>query len=511
MVTNTLKKDKILVAQYLRMSTEHQQYSIDNQKQYIQKYAEDHNMEIIYTYDDEGKSGVSATGRNNFNKLIQDVVTKKINVEAVLVYDVSRFGRFQDNDEAGHYSFLLKYNGVRIIYCAENLPEQSPEIQMLTLPALRYAAGAYSRNLSIKVFAGHVNLVNHGYYQGGIPGYGIRRKLIDYQHNDKMILNSGERKSLQTDRVVLIPGPKDEIDIINRIFNMFVFEYFSEYIIAIKLNEEGIKYTNDSEWSRSKVHNVLINERYLGKYIYNKTSGKLKDKRVKNPKDEWIQYESFFNPIVAPQKFKMAQEIITNRSVHLSNSDIIFYLKNKLKEKGMLSGFIIDEDEIGPSSSVVSNRFGGLINAYKLIGYTPERDYSYIEINKNLRIKHHEVILSIYDRIGINDRMILDDDSIIINKNLKLSLIISRCKKTAKGSLRWIVRFDRSLSPDISIIVRMDTLNRSIVDYFIIPSFESIEEKLNIRESNPKLLELYRFDSLSKFLSLLSKNDEVAA
>lgn len=82
------------VVAYLRMSTEHQQFSIDNQVDYITKYALDHKMEIIRTYDDEGKSGVSAAGRNNFNRLIQDVVTGQIKIEAVLVYDVSRFGRF---------------------------------------------------------------------------------------------------------------------------------------------------------------------------------------------------------------------------------------------------------------------------------------------------------------------------------------------------------------------------------------------------------------------------------
>lgn len=174
------KKDinqKIRVAQYLRMSTDHQKYSIDNQAAYLKKYADEHNMEITDTYDDEGKSGVSATGRNNFNRLIEDVVTGKINIEAVIVYDVSRFGRWQDSDEAGHYSYLLKYHGVRIIYCAENLPEGFPEIQMLTLPALRYAAGAYSRNLSVKVFAGHVNLVKKRILPGRNSGIWVAEKV----------------------------------------------------------------------------------------------------------------------------------------------------------------------------------------------------------------------------------------------------------------------------------------------------------------------------------------------
>lgn len=228
-------KQHINVAAYLRMSTEHQQYSIDNQMQFIQKYADDHNMMIVRIYDDEGKSGISAIGRDNFKRLIKDVVTGELSVEALLVYDVSRFGRFQDNDEAGYYSYLLKFHGVKIIYCAENLPEHSPEIQMLTLPALRYAAGAYSRNLSIKVFAGHVNLVQRGFYQGGVPGYGLRRKLVDSERKEKFILQSGERKSLQTDRVILVHGPDEEIKIIKK-YLIFLFLIALMSTLSLKLS-----------------------------------------------------------------------------------------------------------------------------------------------------------------------------------------------------------------------------------------------------------------------------------
>lgn len=505
------KNQKIRVAQYLRMSTDHQQFSIDNQALYLKKYAEDHNMEITETYDDEGKSGVSASGRNNFNRLIEDVVTGRVSIKAVLVYDVSRFGRWQDNDEAGHYSYLLKYHGVRVIYCAENLPDESPEIQMLTLPALRYAAGAFSRNLSVKVFAGHVNLVKRGYYQGGIPGYGLRRKLIDPNSKKTKILNKGERKSLQTDRVVLIPGPQKELKIIKKIFNMFIFDYYNEYMIANKLNEEGSTYSNNKMWTRSNVHRVLINERYIGKYIYNKTSSKLKSKRKLNPHCEWINHEGFFSPIISVEKFNMAKEIICNRSNHMTDEDILDYLKSRLSIKGKLSGFIIDEDSFGPSSSVISSRFGGLLNAYKIIGYTPEKDYSYIQINEKLRSIHGHLVNQIVERITNSKFDPASGKIITINKNLKLSIVVSRCKEISSGKLRWIVRFDRGLDPDISIVVRMDSTNSLPIDYYILPSFDVIENELKLKETNPIILELYRFDDLDFFFEMLTPQTKKVA
>ncbi|WP_134705581.1 recombinase family protein [Rahnella sp. CJA17(1/100)] len=505
-MNNQIKeKQKVNVVQYLRMSTDHQIFSVDNQAEFISKYAQSHNMEIIGTYDDRGKSGISADGRDSFNKLIQDVVTHTIKIAAVLVYDVSRFGRFQDNDEAGHYSFLLKLHGVKVIYCAENLPEESPEIQMLTLPALRYAAGAYSRNLSIKVFAGHVNLVKRGYFQGGMPGYGLHRKLVDSNNSPKMILSHGERKSLQTDRVILVPGEEKELEIIRLIFNMFIFDSYNEYIIANKLNELGYR-NKYSQWTRSNVHQILINERYTGKYIYNKTSSKLKSKRIKNPEENWVQYMSAFEPIISIEKFNMAQDIIKNRSLNVSNEQILSYLSKKLKSNGKLSGVIIDEDDTGPSSSIVASRFGGLLRAYKLIGYTPERDYSYIEINESLREMHSNVINDFFERlenVSLYPRTDEKKKQITINDSLKLSLILSRCHKLKSGKFRWVVRFESNLKSDFNIIVRMNSSNSEPVDYYILPSIESFENEIKIKENNPLLLELYRFDDIEFFFKLL--------
>src|SRR6056300_456309 len=53
-------KSAFKAAQYVRMSTEHQQYSTQNQADKIQEYADKRGIEIIKTYADEGKSGLSA-------------------------------------------------------------------------------------------------------------------------------------------------------------------------------------------------------------------------------------------------------------------------------------------------------------------------------------------------------------------------------------------------------------------------------------------------------------------
>ncbi len=90
-------------AEYVRMSTEHQQYSTHNQSDRIREYAERRGIEIVRTYADEGKSGLSIGGRAGLQRLIADAESGDADFSLILVYDVSRWGRFQDADESAYY------------------------------------------------------------------------------------------------------------------------------------------------------------------------------------------------------------------------------------------------------------------------------------------------------------------------------------------------------------------------------------------------------------------------
>lgn len=163
----------------------------------------------------------------------------------------------------------------------------------------RSSAAYHSRNLSEKVFIGQVNLIKRGYHQGGMAGYGLRRLLVDENDIAKEILSFRKRKSIQTDRVILIPGPKSEIQIVNKIYHLFIDHHVPEFIIAEKLNEQNISAENGSYWTRGKIHQILTNEKYIGNNIYNKTSSKLKSKSIKNPKHEWVRCDKAFKPIIS--------------------------------------------------------------------------------------------------------------------------------------------------------------------------------------------------------------------
>ena len=101
-------------------------------------------------------------------------------------------------------------------------------------------AAEYSRELSVKVISGQCRLIELGFRQGGPAGYGLRRQLIDRNHAPKGLLGRGERKSLQTDRVILVPGPQNEIEVVQEIYTRFVMDKQTEREIAERLNGAGI-------------------------------------------------------------------------------------------------------------------------------------------------------------------------------------------------------------------------------------------------------------------------------
>jgi DNA invertase Pin-like site-specific DNA recombinase len=195
-------KSLVPAAQYVRMSDEAQHYSIENQKSAIQEYADRHHFLIVKTYSDPGRSGVIIKNRPALRQLLKDVVSGDSGYKAILVYDVSRWGRFRNNDEAAHYEFLCSSSGIPLHYCAEPFTNDGTASSSLLKALKRSMAAEFSRELGEKVFRSKSRLVQLGYWVGGASGCGYRRLMISANGKRKQTLNFGEHKSLTTDRVV---------------------------------------------------------------------------------------------------------------------------------------------------------------------------------------------------------------------------------------------------------------------------------------------------------------------
>ncbi len=120
-------------------------------------------MEIVRTYSDAGKSGLNIRGRDALLQLIEDVQAARADFQAILVYDVSRWGRFQDADESAYYEYICKRANIAVHYCAEQFANDGSLPSTLLKTIKRTMAGEYSRELSVKVFAGQCRLIELGF------------------------------------------------------------------------------------------------------------------------------------------------------------------------------------------------------------------------------------------------------------------------------------------------------------------------------------------------------------
>jgi DNA invertase Pin-like site-specific DNA recombinase len=495
-------------AQYVRMSTEHQQYSTENQADKIREYASKRGIQIVRTYADEGRSGLRIDGRPALQRLISDVESGSADFQMILVYDVSRWGRFQDADESAYYEYRCRRAGIQVAYCAEQFENDGSPVSTIVKGVKRAMAGEYSRELSAKVFAGQCRLIELGFRQGGPAGYGLRRMLVDQHGVLKGELARGEHKCLQTDRVILMPGPPEEIRIVNLIYQWFIDETLVEFEIARRLNAMSVRTDIGREWTRGTVHEVLTNEKYIGNNIFNRISFKLKRHRIVNTPDMWIKKEGAFQPIVSDTMFYTAQGIIRARARRYTDDDLIERLRTLYKVKGFLSGLIINEAEGMPSASVYIHRFGSLIRAYETVGFTPDRDYRYLEINRFLRQLHPEIVTKAESQIAELGGTVRRDpatDLLDVNGEFTTSLVLARCQTHESGRAHWKIRFDTSLTPDITVAVRLDHNNQAPLDYYLLPRLDFGDSRINLAERNPAQFESYRFDTLDYFYGMAER------
>lgn len=506
---NEVNKFEYAVA-YVRMSTDHQKYSTSNQLSVIEKYASEKGLEIIETFADEGKSGLQIKGRESLERLFSIVESGSAKFSHILVYDISRWGRFQDADEAAYYEFRCKKFGIKIHYCAETFPNDGSLIANLSKGLKRVMAGEYCRELSEKVFRGQCNLIRLGFRQGGQVGYGLRRALVDEKGVFKgIILGIGERKSIQTDRVIQVLGPDEEVANVKWIYSMFVNEMKSEREIASILNEKGIKTDLGRNWTSETVNQVLTNEKYIGNSVFNKTSSKLKGKTTKNPPEEWIRCDNAFEPLIELHTFIEAQAIIKVRSRKFSDEELLDKLKHLYLKNRIISGTIIDKAEDIPSSGVYIHRFGSLLKAYEKIGYTPLKNYAYLKINKHIREMHGMIFSEILDGISKNGTEIEYGckKSKVVNKEVKLDLIVSKCQRMpGSGVARWNISFPKFKVSDFTILVRLNSDNLTIKDYYIFSRFDvKAGWHLHFNEDNGIFWDMFRFEKIDWFFEYFGR------
>ncbi|HWZ30388.1 MAG TPA: recombinase family protein [Bryobacteraceae bacterium] len=500
----------VIAAQYIRMSTEQQQYSLDNQSDAIRAYAEQRNMTIVRTYSDAGKTGLTLSQRPGLKQLIEDAERGTPGYSAVLVYDVSRWGRFQDADESAYYEYRCRRAKISVHYCAELFPNDGSITTALLKALKRAMAAEYSRELSVKVFAGQARLTELGFRQGGLAGYGLRRLLVGPDRSPKFVLQSGEEKSIATDRVVLIPGPVEEIEIVREIFRLYTSKLYSPADIARMLNERGVPWVGNRPWTRYVIRDMVTNPKYIGSNVSNRLSGKLRTLRTKNPPEMWIRLDNAFEAIVEPSVFKKAETVVAARGHLLTDEYLLQALRDYLRRNGRLTARSIIADPDMPCAQAYNARFGGLMEAYRKIGYQPERNLAYVDRDRMLlpiRRRFTAMILDGLRRLGVSAMQDSRTKLLQVNGNLTVRCVVARCRPLGQ-SHGWLLRLHSPTKADATVIARLTSGNEELFDYFCLPRQESRRLKqLTLRPRTQSNIDRYRSDDLT-FLKKLARRSK---
>lgn len=485
-----MDKPKQRAAQYLRMSTDQQRYSTENQSAAIQIYAEIRGFEIVATYIDEGKSGLHIGGRTGLQSLIRDVQAGTCDFSAIIVYDVSRWGRFQDADESAYYEFICRRAGIAVEYCAEQFENDGSPLSTIVKSIKRAMAAEYSRELSTKVFLGQQRLIKKGFLLGGVSCYGFRRQIIDPSGTPKVVLTYGQWKNIREDRIVLVLGPQEEVDNVRWMYREYIGGA-TETEIAKALINHGVRSDNGKPFTRKLVHSVLTSERYVGTNVWNRTSAKLKGRRLHNRPEAWVRFPNAFPALIDVEIFKAAEDERRKRSRRLSDEEMLAPLRKLLSARGRLTIALIDGTKNLMPHTAYTFRFGSMRRVYQLLGYKTTDNIGHTET----RARFKEPLAAVHNYLGpalvaaAFDVQMLPHNKILVEKSCSVLVVAARYRKCEHHGLGWQVLPTRQTA-DIYVVARPDRANQSVIDYFILPRLLLTVLHFNLTEHKVKALYL---------------------
>jgi DNA invertase Pin-like site-specific DNA recombinase len=495
----------IPAAQYVRMSTEHQQYSIANQTAIIQQYAKEHGFQIVRTYADEGKSGIVLQNRAGLMALLDDVLTRRATYGAILVYDVSRWGRFQDSDESAFYEFICKHSGAPVHYCAELFGNGGSLHDSLLKTLKRTMAAEFSRELGVKTSQGKRRLAQLGFWTGAIAGYGYRRALIDEGGNIRKVLRHGERKYLMTHRVRLVLGPKREGECVQRIFGMFLKNKNAAEITRW-LNDNGVPFTQGKSWNASTLLSMLRNPKYIGWNVVGMVSRRLRAPAVDvHDPQKWAMNIGAFPALVDQKTYDRVQQEMRTRGLQPTDDECVAKTRQMLSRRGKLTESILQQyhKRYGiPTAANLAIRFGSTRRLYELAGYQPPLRWAKGAANTvKTRGQMEQLALQIKaefpDHVKLfkmppQTRPLLKiDDQIVVS-------LLPCPARPSSGPICWLFRPVVQEMMNITLLCMLNRERNGFQLFYLMPRIERECSQITIRENNRFLAAGVKLGSLKE-------------
>ena len=289
---------------YIRVSSERQikGFSLDGQKHYLSEWAKRQGMTVAKVYVEEGKSGKSIQGRTEFQTMLDEIKDGALGVSYVIVFKLSRFGR-NAKDILNSLELIMQY-GVHLL-CVEDGLDSSNAMGKLMITILGAVAEMERENIIAQSYLGREEKARSGGWNGGMAPYGYQ---LDKEQG----------------KLVVVEGQKE---IVQLIYNKFIYENMSYTAISAYLNRNGYKRepaknaTKPSygEWSTEQIKRILSNPLYTGHIAY----GRRRTEKVEGTENgyhavkqrEFIRSEkASHEAIISEEDFARAQEIKAMRA-----------------------------------------------------------------------------------------------------------------------------------------------------------------------------------------------------
>jgi DNA invertase Pin-like site-specific DNA recombinase len=455
------------------MSTDQQQCSPVFQRQAIAEYASAHSIRIVRDYEDAGISGLTLKARPALNRLLVDVAAPERHFSLVLVYDVSRWGRFQDVDESAFYEYLCRRHGVKVVYVAEPFEIDQSPMSPVMKTLKRMMAGEYSRELSRKVFLGHCVLAERGYHVGGRPPYGYQRILHEEKRGTLRILDRYEYKSVRTDRVTLAPGPSCHVGIVRKIFEWYAWGHADCCLIAGRLNDFGLLNSDGRPWLQRYIAQILHNPAYVGTGIYSRTSSKLAGAWVRVPEEQWVTVPNAFPAIVDRKTFDAVQKRFSLFRRRPGREELLDGLRKVVRNHGKINQGLLKHYRRAPSVEAVMSEFGSLNAAYREIGYAPNLNPEREE-NRDLERRRESQIadttVQVMTERGHAVTYEKHSRTLCVDGSLRFQIVVRSPWLVHGKTPYWNARWPDGFSIDFLVYCRMARGSPRLLDFFIIPA-----------------------------------------
>ena len=270
---------------YARVSTEEEEQlnAIEKQIEENIDIIKSKNWKLVDQYIDRGISGTQTKKRNDYNRLLSDILTDKFDV--IVVKDQSRLQR----NTLDWYIFLnaVLQNDKKIFFYLENRFFTPDDKFLYGIKAMM--AEEYSRDLSKK----------------------SRNAVKRRQMSGKTIITN--RTWGYTNTAGVIGIDENEAPIVETIFQLFAQGYGGR-IVARMLRDMGVRNRNGKTLSENTIREIVKNPLFMGTAIMNKEQFDFEAKKyIKNPESEWVYAEDAVPAIVGEELWNKANEKLNKR------------------------------------------------------------------------------------------------------------------------------------------------------------------------------------------------------